>query len=191
MWKVIAIYMCCSKCNASYLFPQKLWQLQRTRWQNLTEKMLSYNTLFVSAVTTISSVFLPAKNKSLHEAFVKICSSRGTLSLFATAEMHRPLPHCAHIHCLVSINIQQVLWMLMGANFSTWKNSVSHRCSIHTSMSDTILSDCPSAAIRHTATTWNGTLVGILVQLQLPYHKHLPLTWWANITKWRKTRSVE
>ena len=26
-----------------------------------------------------------------------------------TAETHHPLPHCAHIYCLVSLNIQQVL----------------------------------------------------------------------------------
>jgi len=34
-------------------------------------------------------------------------------------------------------------WMSMGAIFSTWRNSMTHLCLIHTSMSDTILSDCP------------------------------------------------
>ena len=67
--------------------------------------------------------------------------------------MHHPLPHCALIHCLVSINVQQGQW---GQFFST----VPYHCFICTSMSDTILSDCPSAAIRHTATKCNGILVG-------------------------------
>ena len=71
--------------------------------------------------------------------------------------MHHPPPHCPNIHCLVSINIQQVP---MGAIFSTWRNSVPPHCFIHTAMSDAILSDCPSAAICHTATTCNGILVG-------------------------------
>jgi len=26
-----------------------------------------------------------------------------------TAETHHPPPHCAHIHCFVTINVQQVL----------------------------------------------------------------------------------
>jgi len=36
--------------------------------------------------------------------------------------------------------------MLVGAIISAWKNSVMHLCFIHTSVSD-----CPSAAICHTA----------------------------------------
>ena len=42
--------------------------------------------------------------------------------------------------------------------FSTRRNSVTLHCFIHTSVSDAILSDCPSAAICHRATTWNGIL---------------------------------
>ena len=37
--------------------------------------------------------------------------------------------------------------------FPAWRNSVTHFCFIRTSMSDAIWSDCPSAAICHTATT--------------------------------------
>ena len=40
--------------------------------------------------------------------------------------------------------------------FSTWRHSVPLHCFIRTAMSDTILSDCPSAAICHIATTCNG-----------------------------------
>ena len=41
------------------------------------------------------------------------------------------------------------LWMLMGAIFSTWKNSVTELCFIHTSVFNAILLDYPSAAICH------------------------------------------
>jgi len=40
--------------------------------------------------------------------------------------------------------------MSVGVTFSPWRNSVAHLCFIRTSMSDVILSDCPSAAICHT-----------------------------------------
>jgi len=56
------------------------------------------------------------------------------------AEMHHPLLHCAHTHCLVSstrIDECQAQFVF------TCKYSVPHLCLIHTSMSDTILSDCP------------------------------------------------
>ena len=34
-----------------------------------------------------------------------------------TAETHLPLPHCAHIHCLVSTNVHQTLKNVSGCNF--------------------------------------------------------------------------
>ena len=34
-----------------------------------------------------------------------------------TAETHRPLPHCPHIHCLVSLNVQQVLMDVNRCHF--------------------------------------------------------------------------
>jgi len=37
---------------------------------------------------------------------------------------------------------------------------ITHLYFIHALMSDTVLSDCPSAALCHTATTCNGILVG-------------------------------
>ena len=51
-------------------------------------------------------------------------------------------------------------WMCVGAIFSAWGSSLIHLCFIHTSMSDTTLSDCPSAANCHTAIKYNGILVG-------------------------------
>ena len=79
-----------------------------------------------------------------------------------TDETHHPLHYCAHIHCLVSLNFSKCQWMSVGANFSTWRSSATHLCFMHTSMSDVILSDCPSAAIPHMATKCNGILVGRL-----------------------------
>jgi len=72
-----------------------------------------------------------------------------------TAETHRALPHCAHIHCLVSINVQQVSVSVSGCHcFCMKKHASTLLCFIHTSMSDTILSDCPSAAICHMTRKW-------------------------------------
>ena len=47
-----------------------------------------------------------------------------------------------------------------GTFFSAWKNSMTPLCLIRTSMSDTIVSDCPSAAICHMAKKCHGLLVG-------------------------------
>jgi len=41
-----------------------------------------------------------------------------------------------------------------------WTNSVFHLCFIHTFIPDTILSECPSAAICHMAITYKGIWVG-------------------------------
>jgi len=78
----------------------------------------------------------------------------------AIAETHHPLPHCDHMHCLVSVNVQQASMNDNGVIFSAWRNSERHLYFIRTSMPDTILSDCPFAAIGTTATTCNGILAG-------------------------------
>ena len=69
--------------------------------------------------------------------------------------MQHPPPHCADIHCLVSINIHKCWWMSMGTLFSAWRNSFPHLCFICISKPETILSDCPSAAICHAKTECN------------------------------------
>ena len=63
-----------------------------------------------------------------------------------TARTHHPLPHCAYIHCLISINLKQALTIVSGQHFFCMKKFSS----IRTPMSDTIPSDCTSAAICHT-----------------------------------------
>ena len=77
------------------------------------------------------------------------------------AETHHPLPHPAHIHRLVSINVQQAVMNVSGYHFFHMEE----------------INDIPllhilfSAAICHMATTCNGGMV----QPLLPYHQHLPL----------------
>ena len=111
-------------------------------------EVLSCKTLFFSLVTNISYAFSSAMNKSLYAAPVKICTSRDDTLL--------PLLKCT-IHYLAVFTRTQCQWV---PSFSVWRNSVTYLFFICTSMSDTMLSDCPSAAICHTATTWNRILVG-------------------------------
>ena len=58
------------------------------------------------------------------------------------------------------------------------RNSMTYFCFIHTSMSVTILSDWPPAAICDMATKWN---IGGEIQPLLPYYQQLPLILWTNI----------
>jgi len=82
-----------------------------------------------------------------------ICTTRGDPLLL--------LLKCT-THCLVVISasgwspstFSKSQWMSMGAIFSTWGNSIPPLCFLCTFLSHTILSDCPSAAICHTATCY-------------------------------------
>jgi len=63
------------------------------------------NTIFQQ---TINCTFSLAINKSFHVMLIQTCTSGGEqLSLSPLLKTHHPPPHCAHIHCLVCINIQQ------------------------------------------------------------------------------------
>ena len=77
-----------------------------------------------------------------------------------TAGTHLSLPHCAHIHCWVSINVQQVSMDVSGCYFFCMEKFNSTPLLHMHFHSDAILSDCSSAAISHTATKCNGILVG-------------------------------
>ena len=116
----------------------------------MIEKILSYETLFFNTVTTISYVFSPVRNQCKWLTIIVI-----------TAVMHHPLPYCDNIHCLDETEtFCKHQKMSMDAIFSTWRNSVTHLCVICSSISDTILSDCSSVAICHTAIKFNGILAG-------------------------------
>ena len=61
-------------------------------------------------------------------------------------ETHHPLSRCAHIHCLVCINIQQTSMNVNGCHFfSAWRNSVTHLRFILTLPCQTQL--CQSASL--------------------------------------------
>jgi len=144
------------------------------------EQTLSYKTLLFSIVTIISYAFSPAMNITCHTC-KNLHQWRWSIAAVTTAETHHPSPHCAHSHCLVSINTQQAMMNISGCHFSTWRNSVLPLCFIHTSTSDAITSSCPTAAICLTATKWNST--DGKVQPLLLHHQSSPLVLWANIIK--------
>jgi len=117
--------------------------------------------LFFNTVTTVSCAFLPVMNRSLHAMLIKICTSKGDpLSLLLKCTTH---PSLCYIHCLVSTNVQQALMNINGHHFFFLEEFNDTLVpSIHTSMSDTVLSECPSAAICHTGTNvmgcwWEGS----------------------------------
>jgi len=147
------IYVGHSKSNASHLFP---WKLHKEHNHTIWQSKFSATEYYFSTVTAISYAFLPAINKSLHATFIKICTIRGD-ALFLS-----PLLKCTN-HLLsvltstvwYSSTFTHHKWMLMGANFSSWNNSVPHLCFIWSSMSD-----CPSAAICHMTTECTGILLG-------------------------------
>jgi len=59
--------------------------------------------------------------KILHFAVCQLFVPSETQLVFhvtvTIAEMHHPLPYCAHIHWLVSISIQQALMNVKGCHF--------------------------------------------------------------------------
>ena len=91
----------------------------------LREQILSYKALFFNIVTTISYAFSPVMKRSLHSALLKICTRGGDpLSLL-------PLPHHAHIHCLLTINIQQALINGSGCHFLLHGGIQRHAFALH------------------------------------------------------------
>ena len=149
----------------------------------MLEQILSYKTQFCNIVTTISYAFSPVMNKSLHAVLVKVFSRRDPLfhSCYnsITAETHHPPPRCAHIHCLVSIHVQQALLNVNRCSFFfPRRNSMTRLYFFPASMAAAILSDCPPAAVCHMETNCNGILVR-----RFNLYCHLPLTLWANVIK--------
>jgi len=115
----------------------------------LKEQILSRK-LFFNTVTTSTSGFSPVMNRADPLSLLLCCSAPPTISLCS-----QPL------FCLLkySASISECQGVPF---FPAWRNSVPHLCSLRTSMSNTILSDCLSAAIFHRATTHIGILVGRL-----------------------------
>ena len=88
------------------------------------------------------------------------CGLSFTLLSLTAAEMHCLLPHCAHIHSFVSINIKQASMNVSGCNFFHMEEFTDTPL-LHTLPHQApFLSDCLSAAICHTATKCNEILMG-------------------------------
>ena len=143
-----------------------------------TEQILSYKTQFFNSVTIISWVLSPAIDKSLQcHAFNYLHQQRWPTVTVTTDETHHPLPHCAHIHWLVSTASVSV----NGCHFFLHGRIQWHTCFIHTAMSDAILPDCPAAAVCHMARKCNGILVGSSASIAI--HQCPPLMPWASKIK--------
>lgn len=79
---------------------------------------------------------------------------------------HHPPPHCAHIHCLVSVKLQQRLMNVSGCHFFLhggiqWDTFVSYILSCQTPLRQSARPECPSTAV---------------CQPLLPFHQYSPLT---------------
>ena len=84
----------------------------------MIEKLLISKTQFFNIITTTSYAFSPSLNKSLHAAFIKICTSRGEpLSPSPLLEKRQLSPHCAYIYHVVSINVQYASLNVNEYNF--------------------------------------------------------------------------
>ena len=70
-------------------------------------------------------LFFPAMNESLHAVLKTACACEGD-PLSPLLKHTTPLLHCAHIHCLVSINIQQTLVNNSGCSFFLHGGIQSH-----------------------------------------------------------------
>jgi len=125
----------------------------------LIRQALSYETPFFNIVATISCAFLPATNKGLRATLINICTSRGdTLSLLPLLKGTTHTSPC--LHPLVGLHSAKVdecqchwaPFFPLGGIHTFAPSALS--------MSDTNLSDRPSAATCHMATTWSRILVG-------------------------------
>ena len=123
-------------------------------------------TLFERRLTNINYAFSPAMNKSLHAVLIKICTSGGDplLPLLKhTIQVSPYSPLGLHKH---SISSDECQWVPF---FSAWRNSMTHLCFIRTSVSDHILSDCPSAAVtwqQNVAEYWWERSTSTAIQLR-------------------------
>ena len=112
---------------------------------------------YFSVTTTISCVFLPAMNMSLHAALLKISTSRGDPLM--RSPLLKPTTH--HFTVLMSpvssLIFSKHQWMSMGAIFPHME--MTHLCFMHTPTSDIILSDCHLTEICCTETKYNRILV--------------------------------
>ena len=116
-----------------------------------------YIYIFWHATTSINDFFTSHEQESACHAHQNLHQQSWSIVFAITAETHLPPLHCTHIHCLISIKVQQALINASGCQFFL-HGGIQHLC--FTSMSEAISSDFLSAAICHVATKCNGILVG-------------------------------
>jgi hypothetical protein len=98
----------------------------------------------------------------------------------ATAEAHYPPPHCAHIHCLASVIVQQASFNITGCSLffrmEEFSDTPLLRKHFHNRRHFSRLPLC--CYLSH-----GNRTIGGKVQLRLPYQQHPPLTSWTIIIK--------
>ena len=107
----------------------------------------------------------------------------------ATAETYHPLPHCAHIHWLASINVQQASVNVSACHFfctEEFSDIPLFQTRFHINLHFVRLLLC--YCLSHNNMYWN---TGVKVQSLVPYHQHSPLLSWANIIKWEALLLVQ
>ena len=124
--------------------------------------------------------------KSLHAMLIQICMAIWNMTCLSHC-CHRcwntpPTPYCAHIHCLVSINIQQVLMNVSGWHFFCMEEfSDTPSLHLHFHIRHHSVKLPPCCHLSHgSKMEWN---IGGNVKPLLPYHQHPPLTSRANIIR--------
>jgi len=125
-------------------------------------------------------------NNSLHAGLVKTAWPSGMWLVFhtvvSTAEVHHPQHPCAHIHCLVSINIQQMSTNVGGYHFfhmEEFSDTPLLHTHFHVRCQSVRLSLCWHLS-HGNKMQWD---IGGKAQPLLPYHQHPPLMSWTNIIK--------
>jgi len=117
--------------------------------------------------------------KSLHATLTKSLY-RWRCPTVTAVEMHHLPPHCAHTHCLVLINIQQVSVNASGCNFFHMEKfsgiSLLHM-HFHVRHHFFRLPLCCHLS-HNIKMQWD---IGGKVHLLLPRHQHLPLMSRANV----------
>ena len=129
-------------------------------------------------------------NETLHASLLNICTSKGDplFHICYSGIVARKMLlvqsnfHCTNIHCLISIDVQQVSVNVNGCNFFHMEKfnctSLLHPHS-HVRCHSVRLTLC--CHLSHGNKMQQN--IGRKVQPLPPHHQHLPLMSWANIIK--------
>jgi len=122
-----------------------------------TERRFPATKCYLSWQAPPLTAFSPAMNKG--HTPKNLCHQRWFTVAVGTAETRNPLPHCTHIQFGLhrhSLNIDKCPRVQLFPH----RGSQGHSFAPSPSISDAILSECPSATVCHTATPYKGILAG-------------------------------